>query len=274
MNTYELIELAVLDALGILEPHESDEFEAAFAQADQHVQGQVRAEQARLTDIEHLLPEDQPRPELRDLVLSAVRASIDADRVPVAGRIGPRPAAQPRIKTAPRVSPAWRAASVALAAVLVSLFVFNAQTRGIFNQAQQIAIADGFIDSIGSEFAQEVLADPSTVRLSFVPVSNNNTDNTAKASAWHHESMDGQSIMFVDGLKGDENARYRVAILDEDGNIVKELTSFSNDAVLKGVQVNIDIRTIEQPLAITRIAEGSGSDFTADEILMVAKNQS
>lgn len=274
MSTHELIELAVLDAMGILEPHESDEFERAFAEANDSVRAQVRAEQARLVDIEDLLPEDQPRPELRDLVLAAVRASIDADRRPVAGRIGVRAPVQPRIKTANRVSPAWRAASVALAAVVVSLLVFNAQTRQIFSQAQQQAMVNNFYDLVGPELVGDLLTDPSTTRLVFTSATPVESAEFPMAAAWHNDNMNGSTQLFFTNLKGTDSDRYRVAILDDEGNVVQELTTFESTGQLEGVEIKVDLRTLSQKLAITRIGSDARSDFASDEILLISKTQS
>jgi len=274
MSTHELIELAVLDAMGILEPHEADEFERAFAGASDGVRAQVRAEQARLVDIEDLLPEDQPRPELRGLVLAAVRAAIDTDRQPVAGRIGARAPVQPRIRNANRVSPAWRAASVALAAVVVSLLVFNAQTRQIFSQAQQQAMVNNFYDLVGPELVGDLLTDPSTTRLVFTSAKPVETPDFPMAAAWHNDRMNGTSQLFFTNLKGSDTDRYRVAVLDSEGNVVQELTTFESTGQLEGVEIKVDLRTLNQPLAITRIAGDARSDFTADEILLVSKTQS
>lgn len=273
MNTHELIELAVLDALGILEQSESDEFETAFAEAAPGVQAQVRAEQARLTDIEHLLPDDQPRPELRDLVLSAVRAAIGAEREPVAGRISPvtrRAPAQPRLKQAPRVSPGWRAAAIALTAVVVSMFVFNSQTRDIFSEAEQLARADGFYDTIGSKFVDELLTDHSTTRLAFTPVSETVTDSPPRAAAWYHEKMNGQSQLFISNLQNEESEYFRVALIDDQGNL-QELTTFQNSGQLKGIEIKVDLNTNDKPIVITRFKEENRSDTTKDEIVLIGE---
>ncbi|MFG0306906.1 MAG: hypothetical protein ACF8Q5_11905 [Phycisphaerales bacterium JB040] len=273
MNTHELIELAVLDALGILEQSESDEFEAAFASAAPGVQAQVRAEQARLTDIEHLLPDDQPRPELRDLVLSAVRAAISAEREPVAGRITPasrRAPAQPRIKQAPRVSPAWRAAAIALTAVVVSMFVFNSQTRDIFDEAEQVAQMDGFYDAVGAKFVDEFLTDPSTKRLAFTPVAETATDNPPRAAAWYHEKMNGQSQLFISNLQNDESEHFRVAIIDDQGRM-QELTTFQNSGQLKGIEIKVDLTRFRDQIVITRFKEENRSDFSLDTIELVGQ---
>jgi hypothetical protein len=59
MTAYELIEMAVLDALGILDEEERASFERAFAAAAPGLQAQVRAEQARLVDLVDLLPDER-----------------------------------------------------------------------------------------------------------------------------------------------------------------------------------------------------------------------
>lgn len=54
MKTQELIELAVLDAMGLLDEQEREAFDAAFDAAAPAIQAQVRREQTRLSVSEHL----------------------------------------------------------------------------------------------------------------------------------------------------------------------------------------------------------------------------
>ncbi|MEO0632011.1 MAG: DegT/DnrJ/EryC1/StrS family aminotransferase, partial [Planctomycetota bacterium] len=51
MSPQKLLELALLDASGVLDPAESAEFERCFAEADADLKAQVRREQARFADV-------------------------------------------------------------------------------------------------------------------------------------------------------------------------------------------------------------------------------
>src|SRR5215471_5879583 len=100
MNLQQLIELAVLDAMGLLDESEQSQFEGAFRAAAPQVQAQVRREQTRLSVIEALLPDVQPPAGLRAAVIEAVRAQMLAEADGVAGVL------PPMIKSR-RVSPWW-----------------------------------------------------------------------------------------------------------------------------------------------------------------------
>jgi len=67
MNTYELLEAAQLDALGLLDDAERDAFDAAFFAASPDVQAQIRREQARLVRTDWLpSSEVEPSAGLKD----------------------------------------------------------------------------------------------------------------------------------------------------------------------------------------------------------------
>src|SRR4051812_3134371 len=109
MSLQELLEHAHLDALGQLDEREQAAFEAAFMVAPPSVKAQIRREQERWAPMEHLLPQVEPSPELRNRVLAAVTAAMVAQG---AGELSIRPSA--------RVASAWRTASLGLmTAVLV-----------------------------------------------------------------------------------------------------------------------------------------------------------
>lgn len=76
MSLQELIELAILDAMGLLDEREQASFESAFRTASPSIQAQVRREQTRLSRIEALLPDVTPPAGLRAAVLAAVREQI------------------------------------------------------------------------------------------------------------------------------------------------------------------------------------------------------
>ena len=65
MSIQQLIELAILDAMALLDHEEQDQFDAAFRASSPAVQSQVRREQTRLAVIETLLPDVTPPAGLR-----------------------------------------------------------------------------------------------------------------------------------------------------------------------------------------------------------------
>ena len=78
MTTHELLELASLDAMGLLDPEEREAFELAFRAAAPALQAQIRREQLRLSYIDGILPVVEPPPGLRARVMAKVREAIES----------------------------------------------------------------------------------------------------------------------------------------------------------------------------------------------------
>jgi hypothetical protein len=114
MTTHELLELASLDALGLLDDDERADFERGFQAASPALQAQIRREQTRLARAEALLPDVEPAASLRARVLAAVREAIQTVGVRKGGRL------VPTLLPSRGVSPIWRAAAIgSMAAAII-----------------------------------------------------------------------------------------------------------------------------------------------------------
>lgn len=114
MTTHELLELASLDALGLLDDDERAEFERGFQAAPPALQAQIRREQARLARAEDLLPDIDAPASLRARVLARVRDAIQTVGARRGGRL------IPMMLPSRGVSPIWRAAAIgSMAAAIV-----------------------------------------------------------------------------------------------------------------------------------------------------------
>ncbi len=128
MTTKELIEMSSLDALGLLDEQERDEFERAFRAAPAEVKEQIRREQSRFADLDRWLPSVEPPHTLKGRVIDAVREAINAVSAPapaVAGRITPT-----TMNRWWNTAPLWRAACIGFATasvVLGGFFVYVSQ---------------------------------------------------------------------------------------------------------------------------------------------------
>ena len=80
MKLNELLENAVLDAYGLLDEEQRLAFERAFRAAPQSVRDQIRREQERVAGFESSLSQEHPNPELKDRVVAAVLAEMEAER--------------------------------------------------------------------------------------------------------------------------------------------------------------------------------------------------
>ena len=78
-NYKQLIELAVLDAHGLLEPIESDLFNRSFHDAPVAIQDEIIQMQRDIALDESLLPNETPRASLKKDVLHVVAEAADQE---------------------------------------------------------------------------------------------------------------------------------------------------------------------------------------------------
>jgi hypothetical protein len=144
MTREELLELAALDAAGLLDQYEAALYTRSFHHAPIAVQEEIRELQAEITSDVSILPELEPPAALREHVLARVIEAIDRESASqrplatigrprqrsraVAGRIGFGEAAT-----------FWRAASFALIATVVILGYFLAEASR-HNQEMAMAV--------------------------------------------------------------------------------------------------------------------------------------
>jgi len=223
MTTQELVESAVLEALGLLDDEERAAFEAAFRSAPPSVQAHVRREQTRLARIESLLPQVDPPPGLRARVLAAVRAAM-ADAVPM--RLAPT-GSQPTLpaQSPARVSRYWRAAAYgfATAAVLTlaAFLMIKSEYQDINHRLNDMAGNRSVLNTLGNEFAAYLGRDGLQV-ANFVPVAQ---DLEGSANLFFDQDTDTVYLQ-VAGLPIEPGRSYRLVILDETGRMGEEVISF------------------------------------------------
>ncbi len=167
MRRDEMLEMASLDALGMLEADEAAYFSRSFLEAPRMVQEEIRALQASIAADLHLVSDEEPPAFLRNKVIGAVLAEIDdasQGLAPIAtigalrkARVEKSPVESNsmrsvedfddvekhlqverraiRVRSMNRSLMAWRAASVGLAASLLATFFWLSL---IANQAMKI----------------------------------------------------------------------------------------------------------------------------------------
>ncbi len=184
MTTQELIEMASLDALGMLDADERAEFEAAFRAASPAIQSQVRREQKRFASADHLLPEVDPPAGLKFKVMSAVREAIlgltagDAAAAARAVSSGSKSGAWFNSTTI------WRAACIGFATTTVLLtgvaaYVFDRNQAYV--EQTEIALGKALLSELGSDFQEVALAQGVQVFDFATP-----EGLSAKAKLWVH----------------------------------------------------------------------------------------
>lgn len=254
MNVQQLIESAILDAMGLLDESEREQFEAAFRAASPAVQAQVRREQTRLSQAEALLPDVAPPAGLRATVIEAVRRQIAALRTaaPVAGVISP-----PLMRSR-GVSPLWRAAALGLAAAAVVLGVTAFQVYSSNLQMDKTIRSDSMITSLSKEFGpayvRDVLFGRDTKRVVFKSA---NPAFKGEASIFTNPEWK-QAKFFHNGLTSENGRVYKLAILDDNDNIIEVVSTFNPSGEFSGWPVPLN-RAGTAHLALLA-ADRTGSD--------------
>lgn len=242
MNTRELLEMTVLDSMGLLEPHEQESFERAFASAPASIREHVRFEQARLADLTDLLPDVSPRPEVRGLVLDAVRqAMAEREAAGVAENRRSSHAAGrsvPRLSRGPRVSWVWRAATIGLTVAVAVLGVALTQYQMDFNRLENNIRMAQLEELIGVEHFDDVMFDKRTRRAILDPV---DPASPAIAAVVHNPDR-STARLYHKNVGADLGAgTFRLVVLDENDNVVREVATFASEGRRDGIDVQVDL---------------------------------
>lgn len=238
-GTEELLELAIIDALGLLDDEDRARFDEGFANAPATLRELIRAEQARLAECDFLPDVDAPGT-LREKTLARVRAEIEKARgqaAPasavraIAHEPSPRP---PRLQRARRVSPAWRVTSVAMAVAVVVLGVLHVQLRGEFNHVREREHLSALIDTVGTENIEVTLFDLSTTRIQFQAVAD---VGRAQAVLLHNGDRNHARLYLANFSTQTD---YKLVVLDENDKPTGEIASFKADGLFSGVTVKLN----------------------------------
>ncbi|GAB4555174.1 MAG: hypothetical protein Tsb0013_17920 [Phycisphaerales bacterium] len=216
MSTRELLELAALDAMGLLDEEERESFDTAFRAAAPELQARVRAEQARFANADHLLPPVEPPAGLRARVMAAVReaiASVKGDEPGVLASIG----ASTRTNT-----PMWRAACIGFAtatAVLGVLYLTVAQQ----NRTMERMIAQDTITELIQDMgprARQILMSPAVRPVAFTPSAPD--VHTSVTASLYFDAETGEALLLCEGLPV-ANGTYTLTV--RNGKIARNLQS-------------------------------------------------
>jgi hypothetical protein len=253
MTLQQLLENAHLDALGQLDEEEQAAFEAAFAMAPPAVQAQIRAEQARIASMDHLLPQVEPPPYLREKVLNAVSAAMLTES---AGQT------EFDMRSARRVHTAWRATALGLltACVVLTVAFVNVYTtnQAINTQVEGDAVSAAFLKTFERKHLQDVLYSPNTQRVLFEAA---DPSFTGRASVW--VSPDWENARMFAQLPALTGQTYEVVVLDANDKPVRTLTSFLADGTAQ-------VLSLAKLAPRTKIALVSGTQTGPRTILMTA----
>jgi hypothetical protein len=221
LPTHELMEMASLDAMGLLDPEERDAFERSFRGAAPAVQAQIRREQLRFSSMDGTLPQIEPSLGLRARVIAAVREAMDT----VAARRGSD--AAPALQFSSGVSRFWRVGAIgAMAAAIVlgisTLWISN-ETKGLTEVQNSMAVNNALEKEMGRRFSSSFM-NASTQFISFVPATDAPDSKSARARLMFDPSKK-QAELFVQDLPSTDRD-YEVVVIDKDGNTANAVISF------------------------------------------------
>ena len=232
LKTHEILELARLDALGMLDSDERVVFERASQDASPSLRDQIRREQNRLTDISDLLPDIDPPQDLRARVIGAVRDAMAAvtgrNAGDVLARIEPLAVNMRR-----NVSPLWRAACIGFATATVVLmgFAFNLQTT-YDNSLQAMRngeLAEQIAREIGPQFVDTLLS-PTAEFVNFSPVA----DTGAKGGAVVVIDKESKIAFIVCKNLPKISGQYALVVTNDKGEVLQTVARFVNSGELNG----------------------------------------
>lgn len=255
MKTHELLEMASLDAMGLLDPQERDEFERAFQAAAPEVQAQIRREQTRLAAFEAVLPNVQPPLGLKAKVMAALREAMA--NVSLGGRSTDDVIA--RIRPVSGVNRLWRAGALASAAAAIALAFTTLQLKSEYDDISATQRSNAMIDDIRSRFGpgfDRVLLGEETRIVQLRSTVETTGPNVVRPAGVLLVDAKGKTARLVaQGLSSSEE--YELALFDRSGQRVQTALSF------RGSPAQMEYRTLGEvqlenvaSIALIRISDG------------------
>jgi len=253
MNTHDLLEMASLDAMGLLDPEEREVFERAFRAAPPPVQAQIRREQLRFTSVDDILPQVAPPLGLRARVIAAVRDAMQT----VAGRRAAD--AAPALRSSIAVSRFWRVGGIsAMAAALVlGFFMIQVvhQNQDLSDTKMNSGLTDQRLQEFGRRFDRGFF-NPHTQFVQFTPAADApDLRGAAATMLFDPEKKTAQLLMQDLPAAGD----YEVVVEDAQGNRTTAIITFrsQNGGVHHETISNLNLENAKQ--LIIR-SQGTGKD--------------
>lgn len=256
MSTRELVELAQLDAMGLLDEQEAREFEAAFAAAPVEIQEQIRSEQSRLCVLEPVLPDVKAPEHLRARVLASVHEAIVESIVESAPEpamvsvkaqipVEPKPAAMPQpvrqvVHGGGREIPAttetgrrrgvnvWRSTAIAFAAAAVVLGIttlrLQAQWDRVITQKNDSDSQEKLTGIFGNNTKDFFFSDKTERTLLVLAdamkhdASRGEEWSKVSAAVWHNADW-SQAKLVCENLPSSNGERYQLVAINEEGGV-------------------------------------------------------
>jgi anti-sigma-K factor RskA len=275
-DTHELLELAALDVLGLLDAEEREAFERSFRAAPPALQAQVRREQTRLAGVnmDSLLPSVEPPLGLRARVLNAIREAVQtvSTRKDVAGRIVPALPLAPELAQARGVNRWWRAGAIGAVAASVVFGFVALQVRSDFQQlagaVNSNKMQDHFLREYGAHFDRAFFNGAArSVHFSPAVPAERDADGVGKATLLL-DTTTKKAQLYLKNLAANAGP-YSLVVTDDQGNVSHAVLEFRTTGS------GIEFKTIEnleiEGIRGLAIIEGGTGDVAAPTILRADK---
>jgi hypothetical protein len=235
MSRNELLELAALDAYGLLDEFEIDLFAAAYDEALPELQDEVMEFQALLAGDRTLLTAEEPVAMLRQRVLDRVAEAIEK-QAPIA-TIGPRvqtvePAKRERLVVG-NGGQLWRAAAFVLAAASIVMAYFYTEAYRNNHEIAMLAIDKNTNAQLESEIGptfKDFLFAKNIEEIDLVPTSSR---SGARGTVLINRET-AQAFVVFEGLPRTATVGYTLRVVDASGDI-DEIQAFQSTGGLGGV---------------------------------------
>lgn len=265
MTLKELLELAHLDALGMLDPPEAAAFEAAFRAATPAVKAHVREEQARWASQQILLSDESPSAELRARVLAAV----ERDAAALAHAELESDAPEFDLRASGRVSPSWRTIGVAmlcacliLGVSFVKVYSDNAEMQQRLTDDRQLTAWTNLWGN--GQQMNGMLFGQDTRHAIFAMAPAAPAEFHGEASLFMNPAW-AKSRIFVSGLAAKPDQDFRVVLVSETNVIEKELAVITPNAGLQTLQID----GVKAGMRLALVSTKVGASAAEGLVLMV-----
>ncbi|MBY0262247.1 MAG: hypothetical protein K2Q20_07870 [Phycisphaerales bacterium] len=238
MNAHELIEMANLDAMGLLDPEEREAFERAFRAAPPALQAQIRREQLRLSTMDDLLPQAELPVGLKARVMAAVREAMQqvagrrvASSGDVAGVIG-------QLRPPTGVNRLWRTAAIASVAAALAMGFVSLQFRSSIDEMRQVARNSEVSQYLQSEFGRQFAPRFFSPNTRFVKFTQAAAIPAADATAGVVAGRPSKATLLLDPSSGtgqlfcldlpSGEREFEVVVIDREGNEGRAVLTFKS----------------------------------------------
>lgn len=237
-NYNQLIELAILDAYGLLDSIESDLYNSAFHEAPVALQEEIIGLQEALALDDALLPKEVPPAKLKKQVIKAVAEAADkeANRLAPLALIGARTNKIGLTSLATKQILFWRATAMVFLGAAIVLAILSISTQKRVSKITEIALNTNTADAISEIAGARFLSFINNPYCYVTQFERHSGDTPGYIRIAVHERTGEGYIIAVDLKKNEE---ILIEGKNSEGKII-EIARLSGDSAIVGREFQID----------------------------------